>query len=66
MCRSRNLEQTPGLIDADVADDIRRMHAAISVPGNALEVESTTRNDNRGATRTQVQHNGTVEGERVV
>ena len=27
----RNLEQTPGLIDADVADDIRSVHAGVSV-----------------------------------
>ena len=27
----RNLEQTPSLIDADVADDVRSMHAAIGV-----------------------------------
>ena len=28
---ARNLEQTPSLVDADVADDIRRTHAAIRV-----------------------------------
>src|SRR5262249_47777696 len=28
---TRNLEQTPSLVDADVADDIRRTHAAIGV-----------------------------------
>ena len=28
MHRARNLEQTPGLIDADVADDVRSVHAS--------------------------------------
>ena len=28
---SRELEQTPGLVDADVADDVRRMDARIGV-----------------------------------
>ena len=31
MRRGRNLEQTPGLIDADVADDVRSMHAGVGV-----------------------------------
>ena len=35
MAAARKLEQTPSLIDADVADDVRSTHAAISVAGRA-------------------------------
>src|SRR5207244_6957815 len=36
MRRGRHLEQTPGLIDPDSADDFRRMHAGIGVRSGAV------------------------------
>ena len=36
MRRGRQLEQTPGLIDPDVADDVRRMRAGIGVRSGAV------------------------------
>ena len=35
MRRGRELEQTPGLVDADVADDVGRMRAGIGVDAGA-------------------------------
>ena len=56
MHRTRNLEQTPGLIDADVADEVRSVHASVSVL------------DPAGCTERQVQvgDNGAVEDDRII
>ena len=43
MQRTRNLEQTPGLVDADVADDVGRMHAGIGVGDRTGRVSGSDR-----------------------
>ena len=45
----RQLEQTPGLIDADITDNIRSMRASISVAGDADRVEAGRQIVQRGA-----------------
>ncbi|MBA7668840.1 hypothetical protein ES703_76957 [subsurface metagenome] len=58
--RGRNLEQTPGLVDADVADDDRRVHAGVGV---GLRAQSS-QECRRSATSTQharVERVGEVE-----
>ena len=49
MARSRNLEQTPGLVDADVADDVGSAHATISVAGGADRIDGGRQVIQRGA-----------------
>src|ERR1700692_4239889 len=56
MRRSRDLEQTPSLIDPDVAHDVGSMHASISVAGSTR----------CGETGRQVVHRGTVEHDRII
>src|ERR1700687_2218465 len=55
MRRSRNLEQTPGLIDADVAGDVRNMVAAVSVAPRTNRTEASR----------QVEERGTFERDRI-
>src|SRR6202048_556525 len=57
MCRSRDLEQTPGLIDADVADDVGSMHAGIGVATDADRIETGRQVVDRGA----VEHGRIIE-----
>jgi hypothetical protein len=40
MQRARNLEQTPSLIDADVADDVGNMRACVGVTASARRAKS--------------------------
>ena len=57
----RNLEQTPGLIDADSADDVGRMRAGIGVRAGAVGViDRDARLDDGGA----VPDHGVVETDR--
>src|ERR1700730_19436548 len=49
MRRGRNLEQTPGLVDADVADDVGSMNASVSIAGNANRIEADVQVVHRGA-----------------
>ena len=56
MRSGRNLEQTPGLVDADVADDVGSNVAAVGVAGSAGEAEALR----------QVVHGGAVEDDRII
>ena len=55
----RNLEQTPGLIDADVTDDIGSMNTSIRVAGDAGPREAGRQVVNRGA----VEHGRIIEAD---
>src|SRR5258705_4150436 len=55
MRRTRNLEQTPGLIDADVAGDVRSMGTAVSGAVDTGRIEASR----------QVEDIGTLERDRV-
>src|SRR5258706_16341623 len=56
MPRGRNLPQTPGLVDADVAYDVRSMAAAASGAVNTSRIDAIR----------QVEEKGTVEHNRVI
>src|ERR1700676_5102975 len=56
MRRSRDLEQTPGLIDADVADDVRSMVAAVSAAIDTSRIQAVCK----------VEDVVTVERDRVI
>src|SRR5258708_33635020 len=53
----RNLEQTPSLIDADVADDVRRVNAGVSIAGGTDGTEAGRQVEDRGT----VELVGTVD-----
>src|ERR1700738_3629418 len=59
MRRRRNLEQTPGLIDSDVADDVGSMHAGVSVARGAGRIEACRQVIYRGA----VEHGRVIEAD---
>src|ERR1700730_12182868 len=59
MRRRRNLEQTPGLIDSDVADDVGSMHAGVSVARGAGRIEACRQVIYRGA----VEHGRIIEAD---
>ena len=69
MRRARNLEQTPGLIDADVADDVRSMHAGVGVGWTAagctetaaLRLATTVRLKTVGSSRPMVAGHAVAE-----
>src|SRR5512138_2626881 len=61
-----NLEQTPSLIDADVAGDIRNMRAAVSIGTSSRGLDRTCRKACGGGSDAEVQHGGTVEHGRII
>ena len=58
MCCGRHLEQTPGLIDPDPADDVRNVGAGIGIGPGSVGA------DGRGAA--QVVDGGTIPDGRIV
>ena len=71
MHRARNLEQTPRLVDPDVADEVGFMHAGIGVTdeayrANGLSGRRPERKDAGSASGREVVYANAVERFRVV
>src|SRR6185295_18980269 len=56
MRHTRNLEQTPSLVDADVTDDVGNMRSAVGV-GTGTDL---------GRSNAEVQHSSAVEHGRII